>query len=142
MTIRFGSAAPGRRTCVRPRSAAKRSCARATMASSARSAAGTQLLRRVAKGLDLGRGGLPPLELLAAPVDPDHRDVNLEERRDVGVVAARDVHPALLAAEPAGGLLEVGRVRLVAADLLRRDYQFELSAQVAPGHPEELVVDV
>src|SRR3954469_22668964 len=76
-------------------------------------------LRRVAEGLDLlGRLLLARLELLAVPVHPDHGDLQLETRVDVGVVAARDVHPAGLAADPALALLEMGRVGLVAAHLL------------------------
>src|SRR5690349_9477859 len=111
MTSRLGSAPrarpESRRT--RRRSAANRACARATMASSAGSrgpqSAGAKLLRRVAKVLDRRGGSLAPLELLAVPVDPDHRDVHLQQRSHVGVVPRPDVDPALLAADPACALL-------------------------------------
>src|SRR5262245_51935547 len=105
MMIRFGGvpAATSRRGLhfIRRRSAAKRSCARATIASSAGSRGtaalgGTQLLRGVAEVPGLGGRGLAALELLPAAVDPDHGDVHLQQRDDVGVVAARDVNPALL----------------------------------------------
>src|SRR4051812_1039075 len=116
MTTRFGSRPPRCRR--RPRcSGAKRSRARATIASSARSggtvgagspvtgsAAGAELLRRVAEILDGSRRRLSPLELLAAAVHPDHRDVHLQERGDVGVIAAADVHPPLLASDPTRAL--------------------------------------
>ena len=70
-------------------------------------------------------------------VDPDHRDLHLQHRRDVGVVVAADVEPALLAADPARALLEVGRVGLVAADLLGGDDEVELGAQVAARDAEQ-----
>src|SRR3712207_2025853 len=102
-----------------------------------------QQLGRVAEGLDLlGRFLLPRLELLPAAVDPDHRHPLLEAGLHVGVVAARDVHPAGLAAHPPRALLEVRRVGLVAADLLRGHDEVEVHAEVAPGGPEQLVVDV
>ena len=50
--------------------------------------------------------------------------------------------PALLAADPPRALLEVGRVGLVAADLLGGDDEVELGAQVAARDAEQLVVDV
>src|SRR3954454_16077452 len=81
---------------------------------------GLQQLGRVTERLDLGgRLLLARLELLAAPVDPDHaRHLRLERRLDVGRVAAPDVHPVLLGLlDPACALLEVRGVRLVAADL-------------------------
>src|SRR4051812_27371858 len=102
MMIRFGSApwrSAWRRRRLRWRcSAAKRSRARATIASSAgslagRSAAGTELLRRVAEGLGLRGGLLAAVQLLAVTVDPDHRHVHLQQRRDVGLVSGRDVNP-------------------------------------------------
>src|SRR5215216_492797 len=127
MMIRFGSA-PRRRLGWRDRrrSAAKRSCARATIARSAGSvgipsAAGAKPLRRVAKVLDRRRRRLASLELLALAVDPDHRDVHLQERPDIGLVIARDVKPALLAPDAPRALLEVRRIGLVAADLLSGD---------------------
>jgi hypothetical protein len=52
------------------------------------------------------------------------------------------VDPALLAADPAGSLAQVGVVGLVAPNLLRGDDEVELGPQVAPRDPEELVVDV
>src|SRR3954451_9733461 len=140
MTIRFGNApwrSAWRRRRLRWRcSSAKRSRARATIASSAGSppntglsAAGTELLRRVAEGLGLRGGLLATFELLAVAVDPDHRHVHLQQRRDVGLISGPDVHPPLLAADPPGGLLEVRRVGLVAADLLGCDDEVELGAQ-------------
>src|SRR3954454_14487595 len=68
------------------------------------------------------------LERLPVAVDPDHRDLELHARLDVVVVAGRDVHPALLGADAALALLEVGRVRLVGADLLRRHDEVEVEA--------------
>src|SRR5437764_11545026 len=83
-------------------------------------------LRRFAEGLDLlGRLLLPGLELLALPVHPDHRHLHLQAGLHVGLVSGPDVHPARLAAYPPRALLEVGRVRLVAAHLLRRDHEVE-----------------
>src|SRR6478735_10956733 len=61
----------------------------------------------------------PRLHLLAVAVDPDHRHLELGQRLDVVVLAGGDVDPALLAADAALGLLEVRRVRLVGAHLLR-----------------------
>src|SRR5689334_24834534 len=100
MMIRLGSSPsrpwPRARCPALRRSAAKRSCARATIARSAgspggRSAPGAKSLRSVAKVLHRRGGCLAALELLAAPVDPDHGHVHLEGGSDVGVVAARDV---------------------------------------------------
>src|SRR5581483_1335150 len=108
MMIRLGRAparsCPRARRLARRRSAAKRSCARATIARSAGSPGGTSApgakpLRSVAKVLHRRGGRLAALELLAAAVDPDHGHVHLEGGSDVGVVAARDVQPALLAAD-------------------------------------------
>src|SRR3954453_1843124 len=63
-------------------------------------------LRRFAEVLDLfGRLLLARLELGPVPVGPDDRDLLLDARLDVGLVARRDVHPALLAADAAGGRL-------------------------------------
>src|ERR1700761_8136233 len=81
-------------------------------------------------------------EFLAVPVDPDHRDVHFEHRGDVGRVVAADVEPAFFAADAAGALFEVDRVRLVAADLLGGDDEVEFGAQVAPRDPQKFVVDV
>src|SRR3954471_4670143 len=76
-------------------------------------------LRRVAEGLDLlGRLLLARFELLAVPVDPDHRDLQLHAQLDFRRLARRDVHPAGLPADPPLALLEVRRVGLVGADLL------------------------
>src|SRR4051794_22727722 len=135
MMIRLGRApvgpVPRAWRLARRRSAAKRSCARATMARSAgspgsRSAAGAKPLRSVAKVLDRRGRRLAAFELLAAAVDPDHGHVHLQRGRHVGLVTARDVEPALLAADPARALLEMRGIRLVAADLLCRDHQVEL----------------
>src|SRR3954449_6217413 len=123
MMIRLGSApcerSPRGRRWVRRRSAAKRSCARATIARSARSprmasAAGAKPLRCVAKVLHRRGGRLAPLEVLALAVDPDHGHVHLQRRGDVGLVPGRDVEPALLATDAASALLEVRGIRLVA----------------------------
>src|ERR1700704_5115679 len=74
----------------------------------------------VAEGLDLlGRLLLPGLEHLAVPVHPDDRDLHLQAGLDVRLVPRPDVHPARLPADAARALLEVGRVGLVAAHLLR-----------------------
>src|SRR6476659_8976515 len=96
----------------------------------------------VAEVLDRRARGFAPLELLAVAVDPDHGHVHLQQRRHVRRVVRADVHPAFLAAYPAGALFEVNRVRLVAAHLLGGDDEVEFGAQVAAGDAEELVVDV
>src|SRR3954470_3935256 len=106
MMIRLGSA-PSRRSrcawrCARRRSAAKRSCARATIARSAGSldadsGPGAKPLRRVAKVLDRRGRRLAPLELLALAIDPDHGHVHLQRGGDVGLVSAGDMQPPLLA---------------------------------------------
>src|SRR3954452_11905263 len=82
------------------------------------------------------------LERLPATVDPDHRDLELHARLDVVVVAGRDVHPALLGADAALALLEVGGIGLVGADLLRRDHEVEVEPEVPARLAEQLVVDV
>ena len=82
------------------------------------------------------------VERLLVPVDPDHGDLRLQARLDVVVVAGREVHPALLAADPALGLLEVRGVGLVGADLLRGDDEVEVDLEVAPRLAQQLVVDV
>ena len=51
------------------------------------------------------------LERLLVAVDPDHRDLALQARLDVVVVAGGDVDPALLAADPPLALGEVRRDR-------------------------------
>src|SRR5215207_10403801 len=151
MMIRFGIAPSCR--CFRAwrlarrRSAAKRSCARATIARSARSlgvisAAGAKPLRRVAKVLDRGGGRLAALELLALAVDPDHRHVHLQAGGHVGLIAARDVQPAFLPTDATGALLEVRRVGLVASNLLGSDHEVELGSKMAARDAEQLVVDV
>src|SRR4051812_30459856 len=59
-------------------------------------------LGRLREVLDLFGGLLlTRLELLARAVDPDDRDLLLDARLDVVVVARRHVHPALLAADAA-----------------------------------------
>src|SRR6266545_5168871 len=79
-------------------------------------------LGRLEQRLDLGRRLLlVGLERLLAPVDPDHRDLRLQARLDVVVVAGGDVDPALLAADAPLALLEVRRIRLVRAHLLGGD---------------------
>src|SRR3954452_5268054 len=96
-------------------------------------------LRRVAEGLYLlGRLLLAGLELLAVAVHPDHGDLQLETRVHVGLVPARDVHPAALAADPALALLEMGRVRLVGTHLLGGDDEVEVDPEVAPRGPQQL----
>src|SRR4051794_23552864 len=148
MMIRFGRAPGPRRARRAPRrSAANRSCARATMARSAGSlsggsARGAKPLRCVAKVLDRRGWRLAPLELLALAVDPDHWDVHLQARGDVGLVPAGDVKPALLAADAACALLEVRGIGLVAAHLLGGHDQVKLGAEVAARDAEQLVVDV
>ena len=100
-------------------------------------------LGRLAQVRDLGgRLALAGVERLLVAVDPDHRDLGLHARLDVVVVARRDVHPALLAADPPRALVEVRRVGLVGADLLRGDDEVEVERDVAPRLPEQLVVDV
>src|SRR5829696_7585335 len=97
----------------------------------------------VAERLDfLGRLLLTGLELLAVAVHPDDRHLELQAGLDVGLVARGDVDPAALAADPALALLEVRRIRLVRAHLLRRHDQVEVRAEVTPRGAEQLVVDV
>src|SRR5215213_6231882 len=104
---------------------------------------GAEQLRRLEKGLDLrGRLLLRGVERLLAAVDPDHGHLGLQARLDVVVVAGGDVDPALLAPDPPLGLLEVRRVRLVGADLLRGHHEVEVRLEVAPRLAEQLVVDV
>src|SRR5215207_5474588 len=104
---------------------------------------GAEQLRRLEERLDLGGGLLlPRVELLLGAVHPDHRNLQLQARLDVVVVARRHVHPALLGADPALALLEVGGVRLVGADLLRRHHEVEVRLEVPPRLPQQLVVDV
>src|SRR4051794_3230689 len=100
-------------------------------------------LRRLGEVLDLGgRLLLARVELFLVAVDPHDRDLLLQARLDVVVVAGRDVHPALLRADPPRALGEVGRVGLVGAHLLGGDHEVEVERDVAAGEPEELVVDV
>src|SRR6185312_2162853 len=73
---------------------------------------------------------------------PDHRDLRLDAGLDVGLVAAGDVDPALLASDTALTLLEVRGIRLVAAHLLRGDHEVEVHAEVPAGGAQQLVVDV
>jgi hypothetical protein len=71
-------------------------------------------LRRFAERRDLGVGfPLSGVELRLIAVDPDHRDLLLQARLDVVVVARGDVNPALLAADPPLALREVGRIGLI-----------------------------
>src|SRR4051812_29809989 len=64
-------------------------------------------LCRLEQRLHLGRRLLlRRVEGLLVAVDPDHGDLGLQARLDVVVVARRDVHPALLGADPPLGLLE------------------------------------
>src|SRR5215207_7293190 len=94
-------------------------------------------LAGVAERLDLGVRLLPALEVLAVAVHPDHRDLRLQARLHVGRVARPDVHPvALELLDPACALLEVRRIGLVAAHLLRGHHQVEVHAEVAAGGPQ------
>src|SRR6188472_2293328 len=100
-------------------------------------------LGRLEEGLDLGRRLLGAgVELLLVAVDPDDRDLLLHARLDVVVVAGGDVDPALLAADAPRALLEVRRVGLVGADLLRGDDEVEVVGNVAARLAQQLVVDV
>src|SRR3954454_13100013 len=97
-------------------------------------------LGRLEQRLDLGRGLLRPrLQLLLGAVDPDDGHLELQARLDVVVVARRDVHPALLGADAPLALLEVRRVRLVGAHLLRGHHEVEVGLEVPPRLPEQLV---
>src|SRR6476620_6536547 len=100
-------------------------------------------LGRLAEVLDLlGRLLLARLELAPVAVDPYDRDLLLQGRHDIGFVSGRDVDPALLAADPPAALLEVGRVGLVGAHLLRGHDQVPVDPEVATSSAEQLVVDV
>src|SRR3954470_7547481 len=100
-------------------------------------------LGRFEQRLHLGRGLLGPrLQLLLGAVDPDHRHLELQARLDVVVVARPDVHPALLGADAPLALLEVRRIGLVGAHLLRGDHEVEVGLEVPPREAQELVVDV
>src|SRR4051794_1507613 len=100
-------------------------------------------LQRLGEGLDLRRGlALVGLQRLLLAVDPDDRDLLLQARLDVVVVARRDVDPALLRADAPRALLEVRRVGLVRAHLLGGDDEVEVRRQVPARLPEQLVVDV
>src|SRR3954452_3696487 len=81
------------------------------------------------------------LKRLALAIDPDHGDLGLHARLDVVVVARGHVHPALLGADPALGLLEVRGIRLVRADLLCGHDEVEVDLEMAARLAEELVVD-
>src|SRR5579875_379507 len=85
---------------------------------------------------------LPGIELLLGAVDPDDRDLLLQARLHVVVVAGRDVDPALLGADAPLALGEVRRVGLVGAHLLRGDDQVEVERDVPPRLAQQLVVDV
>src|SRR3954468_20909136 len=92
---------------------------------------------------DLGVGLLlARLQRLLAPVDPHDGDLLLQAGLHVVVVALRHVDPPLLRAHAPLALVEVRRVGLVGADLLRGDHEVEVGREVAPRLPEELVVDV
>src|ERR1019366_6806095 len=100
-------------------------------------------LGRFAQVRDLGgRLALAGVERLLVAVDPDHRDLRLHAGLDVVVVARRHVDPALLPADPARALVEVGEVGLVGAHLLRRQDEVEVDRDVAARLAEQLVVDV
>src|SRR3954453_608794 len=97
---------------------------RATMTSGCRATACTatgsgpglepERLGRLEEVLDLERGLLAAgRDLFLAAVDPDRRHLQLGRRLDVGVEPGRDVHPALLAADPPRELVEVRGVGLV-----------------------------
>src|SRR4051794_27144717 len=104
---------------------------------------GAEQLRRLEEVLDLrGRLLLPGVELLPVAVHPDDRDLLLQARLDVVVVARGDVDPPLLGADAPRALGEVGRVGLVGPDLLGRHDEVEVERHVAAGEPEQLVVDV
>src|SRR3954451_3004547 len=100
-------------------------------------------LEGLAEVRDLGVGLLlARLQRLLAPVDPHDRDLLLQAGLDVVVVALGHVHPALLGPDAPLALVEVRRVGLVGADLLRGDHEVEVDRHVAPRLAEELVVDV
>src|ERR1700722_12806771 len=73
-------------------------CLLAAAGAGARSRSGdAEQLRRVAQARDLGVGLLlAGLELLLVAVDPDDRDLLLQARLDIVVIAGRHVDPALL----------------------------------------------
>src|ERR671933_287864 len=100
-------------------------------------------LARLGQRLHLGRRLLlPAVELLLRAVDPDHRDLLLQARLDVVVVAGGHVDPALLRADAPRALGEVRRVGLVGAHLLGGDDEVEVVRDVTPRLAEQLVVDV
>src|SRR3954447_13485699 len=95
----------------------------------------------LAKVRDLGVGLLlARLQGLLAPVDPHDRDLLLQAGLHVVVVALGHVDPALLGPDAPLALVEVRRVGLVGADLLRGDHEVEVDRDVAPRLTEELVV--
>src|SRR6476620_965917 len=103
----------------------------------------SQQLRRVAEVLDLlGRLLLARVELATVAVDPDHGDLLLDAGLDVGLVSGGDVDPALLAADPARALLEVGGIGLVRTHLLRRHDQVPVDPEMPACGAKQLVVDV
>src|SRR4051812_2519533 len=96
-------------------------------ASTLTAASQSEQLDGVLEGGDLfGRLLGARLERLPVAVDPDHRHLELHAGIDVVVMAGGDVHPALLGPDPALALLEVGGIRLVGADLLRRHDEVEV----------------
>src|SRR5215213_7393405 len=102
-----------------------------------------QQLQGLGEGLRLRRGlALVGLQRLLLAVDPDDRDLLLQARLDVVVVARRDVDPALLRADAPGALLEVRGVGLVGAHLLGGDDEVEVGGQVPARLAQQLVVDV
>ena len=72
-------------------------------------------------------------------VDPDDRDIHLQQRGDIGCVVGPNVYPAFLAANPARTLFEVHRVGLVAAHLLRGYDEVQFGAQVPAGDPQQVL---
>ena len=75
-------------------------CAAAEVAKARRCSGRAELFGRIAEVFDRGAWRFAALELLVVAVDPDHRHVHLQQRRDVVDVAAADVEPAFLAAYP------------------------------------------
>src|SRR3954453_18787548 len=108
-----------------------------------RTASEPEELGRLEEGLHLGgRLLLAGLERLLAAVDPDHRDLQLDARLDVVVVARPHGHPALLGPDPPRALAAGGGVGLVGAHLLGGDDEIEVERDVPARLAEQFVVDV